>query len=255
MNGGSDRSGTRDHLVFVHGFMGGAAQWRDQVECFENRFDVTAVDLPGFGDLHDRDAPDSIVGFATYVLDALEHEGISRFHLVGHSMGGMVVQEMVRQAPDRISRLVLYGTGAIGELPGRFETIAESKRRASEDGPMVTGQRISATWFLEEAEAANYGVCEALAKKTRLQAVLAGLTAMETWSGEDNLKNIDCPALVLWGDSDRTYPWSQVERLWRDVPNAQLAVIPGCAHAVHLEKPDIFNAVLGDFLIAGGVVD
>jgi pimeloyl-ACP methyl ester carboxylesterase len=52
---------------------------------------------------------------------------------------------------------------------------------------------------------------------------------------------------VLWGDGDRTYPWSQTEQLWTEIPNANLAVIPGCAHAVHLEKPGLFNAVLLEF--------
>ena len=74
---------------------------------------------------------------------------------------------------------------------------------------------------------------------------------MEHWSGVANLANIESPTLVLWGDGDRAYLWPQPEKLWREIGGAQLAVIPGCAHAVHLEKPHLFNAVLQDFLQDG----
>jgi pimeloyl-ACP methyl ester carboxylesterase len=69
---------------------------------------------------------------------------------------------------------------------------------------------------------------------------------------EAALANIASPTLVLWGDCDRTYTWSQQLRLWQGIKGARLAVIPGCAHAVHLEKPKLFNAILADFLEAEG---
>ena len=133
-------------------------------------------------------------------------------------------------------------------IPGCFESIEESRRRASEDETEATGKRIAATWFLEGEMAEHYPVCAGLAVKASLQAILAGLTAMETWSGLSALPKIAVPTLVLWGDCDRAYLWSQPEQLWRNIPGARLAVIPGCSHAVHLEKPHLFNAVLEDFL-------
>jgi len=62
------------------------------------------------------------------------------------------------------------------------------------------------------------------------------------------LVNIPCRTRVLWGDLDRTYTWAQTERLWRNIPQANLAVIPQCAHAAHLEKPDLFNQIIINFL-------
>ncbi len=238
-------------LVFVHGYLGGSAQWAEQSRVFSPSFRVIAPDLPGYGLNRDLEAPEEIGAFADYVLDEVRAAGIERFHLVGHSMGGMIVQEMVARAPERIDRLVLYGTGPVGLLPGRFESIAESKRRVVEDGPEATGRRISATWFVDYEQAPNYPVCADLAVMASQQASLAGLTAMEKWSGEAALDDIASPTLVLWGDQDRTYLWSQTQRLWQGIAGAQLAVIPGCAHAVHLEKPALFNAMLADFLESG----
>jgi len=238
-------------LVFVHGYLGGGRQWRDQRAAFADRRRVICPDLPGFGDNCGQAAPERIGGFADYVLDQLSEQGIERFELLGHSMGGMIVQEMAARAPQRIQRLVLYGTGPVGLLPGRFEPIEESCRRVIAEGPQATGQRIAATWFMDYAKAPNYPVCAELAAPVSEQAALAGLYAMRDWSGEAALAAIDIPTLVLWGDGDRTYTWQQTQQLWRGIRGAQLAVIPGCAHAAHLEKPALFNALLGDFLDIG----
>lgn len=238
-------------LVFVHGYLGGSAQWADQVETFSKHFRVVTPDLPGFGLKSTEKAPETIREFATYVLNQLDQKGIDRFYLVGHSMGGMIAQEMVALSPERVDKLVLYGTGPVGSMPGRFETLNDSKRKVTEDGVEATGRRIAATWFLHGEEAEGYRVCADLAVKVRLQAAIAGLSAMETWSGVASLSQIPCSTLVLWGDQDRAYQWSQPEQLWKEIGNARLAVIPGCSHAVHLEKPHIFNATLLDFLLPG----
>ncbi|MFB0989242.1 MAG: alpha/beta hydrolase, partial [Gammaproteobacteria bacterium] len=72
---------------------------------------------------------------------------------------------------------------------------------------------------------------------------------MESWSGVSALPKIESPTLIWWGDGDRAYLWQQTEQLWRDIKTSSLAVIPGCSHAVHLEKPALFNAMLHDFLV------
>lgn len=233
-------------VVFVHGFMGGSRQWQGQAEALLG-FDVIALDLPGFGENAQLEALDSIAGYAEWALNELTERGVERFHLVGHSMGGMIVQEMVSQAPERIDRLVLYGTGATGVLPGRFETIGTSKQRARADGPKTTARRIAATWFLKREEADAYENCAAIAEKCSLRAILTGLDAMQGWSGVERLAAIQTKTLVIWGDLDRTYPWCQTAQLWQSIGGANLAVIPECAHAAHLEKPELFNSVLEEF--------
>lgn len=235
-------------LVFVHGYFGGSPQWSEQVKAFSDDFQVITPDLPGFG-LNDKmQAPETINGLAQYVLDELDKMSVDRFHLVGHSMGGMIVQEMTSLAPERVDKLVLYGTGAIGMLPGRFETIEESRRRLQADGVKVTGRRIAATWFLEGEISPVYEDCAAIAEMAQQQAALSCLSAMENWSGVLSLPRIESPTLVLWGDGDRAYEWRQIERLWQEIETSNLAVIPGCSHAVHLEKPALFNSMLHDFL-------
>ncbi len=82
-------------------------------------------------------------------------------------MGGMVVQEMLRRDAQRIESLVLYSTGSVGILPGRFETISTSKARAAQEGAAATARRISATWFLQRAAAEGYEPVRRSRKKAR----------------------------------------------------------------------------------------
>jgi len=235
-------------LVLVHGYLGGSEQWEDQVRVFQERYDVVTPDLPGFGLQHEMKSPDTIAGYANYVLDYVEQQGISNFHLLGHSMGGMIVQQMVAQQPSRIAKLILYGTGPLGSMPGRFETLARSRQRLLSDGIEATARRIAATWFLHGETGNGYVPCAEIGVKASMQAALAALTAMETWSGEPELTNVKSKTLVLWGDHDRAYLWPQPNQLWCSIKDAELAVVPGCSHAVHLEKPELFNAILLDFL-------
>lgn len=234
-------------LVLVHGYLGGSRQWAGLTALAGAPGRVVTVDLPGFGLNAGRDAPDRIGGFADWVLAELTARGIGRFRLLGHSMGGMVVQEMVARAPERVARLVLYGTAASGELPGRFETFDVSKRRTREDGAEATARRIAATWFLRREADPAYPPCAEIAAAASLPAMLSGLDAMAAWEGT-GLGAIRCPTLVLWGDGDRSYGWPEIERLWQGIAGAQLAVVPGTSHAVHLEKPLLFEALAGDFL-------
>lgn len=235
-------------LVFVHGYLGGSQQWNHQVGFFSEHFNVITPDLPGYGLNNTQQSPKSIGGLADYVLGELDRQGIDRFHLIGHSMGGMIVQEMVSRAPQRVIKLILYGTGPVGIMPGRFESIEESKQRLQNEGVESNALRISAKWFVQGTYCHAYQVCADIAVQASSQAAIAGLTAMEAWSGKDLLAKIRSPTLVLWGDQDQSYLWALPEALWQGIPDANLSVVSGCSHAVHLEKPELFNAILLDYL-------
>ncbi len=226
-------------LVLVHGFLGGGAQWAGLAEVFGDRTEVVPVDLPGFGANAQLSPLNSIEGYAEWVILHLRNRGAERYHLLGHSMGGMIAQEMARRDATNVCQLVLYATGARGVLPGRFETIAESKRRAETDGPRATARRIAATWFRDGDSAAGFDTCARIAEQAGLDAIHAGLNAMEAWSGEQALSEITQDALIIWGDMDRSYTHDQVAQLTDRIPKSKLEIIPGCAHAAHLENPDV----------------
>ena len=243
------RRGNGPSLVLVHGYLGGSEQWACELVNLSPFFDVIAVSLAGYGDAHALPAPTAIADHAIMVLDTLDKLGVERFHLLGHSMGGMVVQQIVRQAPHRVNRLVLYGTGALGLIPGRFETMARSRERLAMDGLERTARRISAMWLLEGEASNAYESLARLACSASAQAAEAGLWAMERWDGRDWLPAIHQTTLVIWGEHDRSYGWSQVEALWRGIEGASLAVLPACSHAAHLERTELFQSLIREFLV------
>jgi 2-hydroxy-6-oxonona-2,4-dienedioate hydrolase len=242
------RIGAGTPLVLVHGYLGGSGQWAAQLPLLSQYFEVVTLDLAGYGMANHLVAPTDLADHARDVLATLDHMGIERFHLLGHSMGGMVVQEMTSQAPHRVNKLVLYATGPLGCIPGRFETMARSRQRLKDDGVQRTARRICATWLLDSEASPAFEALAALATQASEQAASAGLSAMESWDGREQLNRIEQDTLVIWGEHDRSYAWSQIEMLWRDIPRASLAVLPACAHALHLERSALFCTFLIEFL-------
>ena len=245
------RAGAGMPLVLVHGYLGGSAQWRDQLAAFAPTHDVIAPDLPGFGAASALPGPATIAGFAAAVIACLDGLGVGRFALLGHSMGGMIAQEIAARHGDRIERLALYGTGPLGRMPDRFEPLEASMARLDAEGVAPTADRIAATWFRDGARAPGYGPTRDLARMAGALAARNALAAMRDWDGRARLEGFRMPCRILWGDQDRSYRWPQVAALWRGIAGAELAVVPAASHAVHLEKPVIFNALVQDFLSAG----
>ena len=163
-------------------------------------------------------------------------------------MGGMIVQEMTKLAGEKILKLICYGTGPIGNIPGRFETIDQSREKLKIDGLEVTVNRIAKTWFIDEEKAKYFYLCDEAGKQTSIEATDNGLIAMKNWNGVKNLKNIKNETLIVWGNQDKAYNFNQVETLNNNIPNSDLKIIDECSHNVHLEKPDKFNIIVEEFL-------
>lgn len=242
------RAGHGMPLVLVHGYLGGPEQWSRQIAHLSGRFDVIAPCLPGFAAEPDLPVCDRIGAMADVILTHLDRLEVRQFLLLGHSMGGMIAQEMAARAGDRIAGLILYGTGPVGRLPDRFEPIEVSKHRLKEEGVAATARRIGATWFRKGEAAAGFALVAEIGSRARREAALAGLDAMADWDGQGALTRLNMPSLIVWGERDRSYGWSQIDLLWKTLPNTELAVMPGAAHAAHLEKPALFHAILDDFL-------
>ena len=239
----AEDTGSGIPLVLVHGFLGSSDMWAPQINFFKDNFRVIAPALPGFGGSSAINSCKSIECMANAILDLLEKKKIKKFNILGHSMGGMIVQEIAKIAGDKILKLICYGTGPRGNIPGRFETIDQSREKLKINGLKDTAYRIAKTWFIEEEKAKHFYLCEEAGKQTSIEAADNGLVAMKNWSGIENLKNIKNETLIIWGDQDRAYNFNQVETLNDNIPNSDLKIIKDCSHNVHLEKPEEFNAV------------
>ena len=235
-------------LVLVHGFLGSSAMWSPQKEFLSKYYRVIAPALPGFGESSKIKSLDSINAMAEKVLEILNKKEIKKFNLMGHSMGGMIVQEMAKISGEKINKLIFYATGPIGDIPGRFEPIDVSREKLKENGIAETSSRISKKWFVEGDQAKYFYLCDNANKATSEEAADNALNALKNWNGVDNLKNINNETLIIWGDKDTAYNFDQVDALSKNIPNSKMEIFKGCSHNVHLELPEKFNEIVKNFI-------
>ena len=235
-------------LVFVHGYLGSSEMWNFQKEFFSKHYRVIIPALPGFGESHNVKSLDSINKMARQVIDLLDQKNIDKFNLIGHSMGGMIVQEITKLIGDKVNKLVCFATGSIGEIPGRFETIDETREKLKKDGTEVSFSRVPKKWFVKGDKDKNYFLCKNAVKDVSLEAADNALLAMKNWRGKEDLKNIKNETLIIWGDKDTSYNFDQVDTLKKNIKNSRLEIFKDCAHNVHLEQPDQFNNLVQKFI-------
>ena len=235
-------------FVLVHGYLGSSEMWTFQKEFFSKHYRVIIPALPGFGESHNVKSLDSINKMARQIIDLLDQKNIDKFNLIGHSMGGMIVQEITKLIGDRVNKLICFATGSIGEIPGRFETIDETREKLKKDGTEVSFSRVPKKWFVKGDKDKNYFLCKNAVKDVSLEAADNALLAMKNWRGKENLKNIKNETLIIWGDKDTSYNFDQVDILKKNIKNSRLEIFKNCAHNVHLEQPDQFNNLVQKFI-------
>ena len=235
-------------LVLVHGFLCSSIMWKPQIDFFKDYFQVITLDLPGFGKSKKAKLHNSIQSISNLILDCLKEKNINKFHLLGHSMGGMIAQEMAKRNGDKISKLICYSTGPKGQMPGRFETVDESRKKLKKKGLEFMAKSIVKTWFIKGEKAKYFDTCIEVGKQTSIEAVDNSLIALKNWNGVDTLKKIKNETLIIWGDQDKSYNLEQVQTLEKKIVNSKLVILKNCAHNAHLEKIEQFNQIVFDFI-------
>ena len=244
------RFGSGPTVVLQHGYVGGGAYFGILGAHLAPDFDVIATDMAGLAGSANEPVPDSIPGIAKSLLDTLTELGVERFMLLGHSLGSMTALQAALDYPDRIEKLILYGSSATADLPNRFETFDETVARIESESIEVTAARIAATWFVDGDRHPLYEFTKTAGAGVSKDGAIRLMRAMAGWDVRDRLGEVGMPTLVICGDSDlSTDPGCSYE-LWHGIPGAQLCVLPGCAHNAHLEVAEVFNPLISRFLRA-----
>lgn len=243
------RRGSGPPLLIVHGFLGGIGEWDGLIDHLAPSFDVVAVDLPGFGGSAAIPAPATLAEYGGLIAEVMDALGIKRCTLLGHSLGSMIAQQFALDYRGRLDRLVLYGAASTGSLPGRFETFEATIERFKRVGIAEGGEAIIASWFVAGRDHPAYRAYRKMAEAANPDTAISTLRIIAPWQVTDRLGSIDVPTLVIGGDRDRSTEPAEQFRLWRGLPRAQLCILPNCAHAAHLEQPEIFHRLLSRFLV------
>lgn len=250
-------------LLLCHGFTGAKEDFGDWIDEFADEgWWVVAPDLRGHGasDQPPEEADYSLSILAGDLLALAGGLGWERFSLVGHSMGGMVAQEVAITAEDRLDRLVLMNTthDAIEGLDG--DTVAIAVAVLREQGLPALLELIASLPAAEKApsdarvRAERPGYAEfSDAKVHRCSGAMYAAMGSEMAHRRDRLPELvelSVPTLVIVGDEDRLMLRASHE-MADAMPSADLVVIPAAAHSPQFENPQPWWEAVSSFLAAG----
>jgi 3-oxoadipate enol-lactonase len=240
-------------LVFLHGIGGAARAWRGQIEAFGDRFHTIAWDMPGYG----GSAPlpgVSIATLADALHDFLREVGATKPILVGHSIGGMIVQQWLTKHPDAAAAVVLAQTSpAFGKADGDWQKEFIGARL----GPLDRGETMAslAPTLVKElvgddANVAGMALARDCMANVPEASYRASMLALLGFDRRSALKDIVVPTLVLSGSRDKNAPAPMMAKMATYIPSASYVELEGAGHLVNLERPAAFNAALDSFLKA-----
>ena len=252
------RGGSGEPLVLVHGIGHTWRGFRPMLPRLEQRFDVLAVDLPGFG----RSAafPASVPSTPEALADAVEDEmgraGFDTAHLAGNSLGGWISLELARRGRARTvtaispaglqhAREKNWGAGvlrgmrwAAQNLPAPAALLRNPVARTLLAGPTsARAWNYDADQLMEESEL--FASCEGFEATLphTLHAQPRGLT------------ELDVPVLILWGTLDVVLIPRQGRRFERLIPGCELRYIPGIGHTPMSDAPDLLAEAIEEFAL------
>jgi 3-oxoadipate enol-lactonase len=240
-------------LVFLHGIGGAARAWRGQIEAFSDRYRAMAWDMPGYGGSAPLPAA-SIATLADALQDFLREVGAVKPILVGHSIGGMIVQQWLTKYPDVARVIVLAQTSpAFGKADGDWQKEFIGARL----GPLDRGETMVslAPTLVKELVGDDPDIrgmelardCMAAVPEASYRTSMLALLGFDQRS---TLKNITVPTLVLSGSRDKNAPAPMMAKMATYIPSATYVELEGAGHLVNLERPAAFNAALDSFLKA-----
>jgi 3-oxoadipate enol-lactonase len=241
----------RPALVFLHGIGGAARAWRGQVKTFGDRFRAIAWDMPGYGGSTPLGSM-SIATLADALQDFLREVGASKPVLVGHSIGGMIVQQWLTKNPDGARAVALVQTSpAFGKPDGDWQKEFIGARL----GPLDRGATMAslAPTLVKELvgddpDAAGMDIARDCMASVPEITYRSAMLALLGFDQRKALKDIKVPTLVLSGTKDKNAPAPMMAKMATYIPLATYVEIEGAGHLVNLERPQVFNAALDAFL-------
>jgi pimeloyl-ACP methyl ester carboxylesterase len=244
--------GSGPTVLMLHGIGGGHLSFAPQVETLaSNGYRAVAWDMPGYG----RSAPIepyTFKGLAERCVTLIESLRSGHVVLVGHSMGGMVAQEVVARRPDLVTRLVLCGTSAaFGKADGDWQSNFIRERTAPLDAGMsmrelaetLVPQMIGPGSLPEGVKLAQHCMAQVNPSTYR-----RALEALLTFDRRADLARIHVPTLLIAGENDKTAPPAVMKKMAQAIADSIYLELPGIGHLQPLEAPDEFDAAILSFL-------
>ncbi len=246
-------AGSGEVLLFVHGFPLDHTMWAEQLEYFQRGYRVIAPDLRGFGKSGGAEEIVTMEQFAddlAALLDALNIE--KPVTLCGLSMGGYIAFQFALKYPGRLTRLVLCDTRAAAdsqEVQMNREVVAS---QVIEEGTQFLVEGMIEKLFAEMTAQTRPEVIkrirEVISSSSPVAVAAASRGMAQRIDMQLHLEQFEMPALILCGSEDAITPPEEMEKFSRKMPRAKFHTIPGAGHLAPLEKPELVNNLIQEFL-------
>jgi pimeloyl-ACP methyl ester carboxylesterase len=237
------RMGKGEPLLFLHGAQGLNGE-EPGLDALASHFEVIAPDHPGFGRSEDSELVDEVRDLALFYFDLLDALDLDRVHVVGQCIGGWAAMEMAVCSSARLNSLVLVNSAGIrlkGVPRGDMFVCSEDdllKLLFARHGAAEWLKRWRATPELEDIYDRNRAAAAKLSWSPRLCN-----PRLDRW-----LHRIDVPTHIVWGEENRLIPPAYAQALKDLIAGSTVSVLPGCAHLLHIEAPQIFADQVTQFV-------
>jgi 3-oxoadipate enol-lactonase len=239
-----DGPGAKPTLVLASSLGTTWELWDPQLPVLAHDFQVVRFDHPGHGRSPSPDPAVTVESIADDVLDLLDALQLERVSFCGLSLGGMVGMALALRAPERLDRLVLCCTAAYLGPPEGWH---ERSRIVRTKGTFAIADAVLERWFTERYRD------ECSETVARFREMLEGISAegyaacceaIADWDARAEVSAIRTPTLVLSGEDDVATPPEDGAFLAASIPDAELTVLPECAHLANVEQPALFTRAL-----------
>lgn len=246
----AEDEGEGDAVVCIHGLGGSANSFGPLLPALA-RHRVLRLDLPGSGRSQRAEGALSIERYVDAVQALCSRAGVTRAHVLGHSMGTIVAQHLAVQAPKLVRSLALFGPLIAPPEPAR----TAMRARATKAREGVAGLQDIVVALLQAALSSETRQRNPLAVAYVRESLMrqepeAYARSCEALAGAQPaaVERIGCPTLLVTGDEDGVAPPQAVRLMAEKIIGARVLVLPRCGHWTPVEKPDECQRALTEFL-------
>jgi len=244
--------GSGPAILMIAGMASDSKSWQFILGRMSKHYQLIIFDNRGCGRTECFSDGYSVKDMANDAIDLLDHIGLEKVHLVGHSMGGMIAQELVLMHPERIDKLVLASSSPRLSKKG-YNILQELYEKWKNGYAMADWFRIMFQWLftkeaLENKKFMDAAIIFALAYPypQTLDGFKGQVDALCNFDATERIHNIIQNTLILSGKQDILIPTKDSEKLLNIAGTATIKVIEKAAHSIHAEYPGEFSdAVIG----------
>lgn len=243
--------GEGNPVMLIHGMGSDHTVWEGLVPLLKEDYRVIAVDLRGHGHSSKSPGPYSIELFVDDIHQFLESLNIGQAHFMGHSMGGVILQELAVRYPERFKSLTMISCFAYIDPPLK-EILINLKKIIIEEGYKAFFdeclQLANTPEFIKENQELFSGIRDENARVCSVSSIVDTIDACLDVNLIDSIRDIRTPTLVIAGEEDVFTHTYHGMKIHEGIPNSEMKIIEGGCHNLLVEKPVEIYSVIKRYL-------